>query len=64
MAVNSLGESAEQFMVKLPKPVAEALRAIAAEEYETPAAWARRAIIEKLRANGKLPRSQIGEEIA
>lgn len=58
MAINSLGPDVESQMLKMPTPVMDAVRAAAAANYETAAAWMRRAVIDKLRAEGRLPQQE------
>jgi hypothetical protein len=55
MAVRTLGDGPVSIPVKLPAEVAQAVADAAAVNYETQQSWIRRVIIERLRAEGRLP---------
>jgi len=54
MAIEQLGPGPHLMNLKLPKAVWEAVVEAANANYETPAAFVRRAVIEKLRQEGRV----------
>ena len=55
MAVQTLGDEPHIINIKLPAPVAEAIKGAADANYETQQNWIRRVLIERLRSEGRIP---------
>lgn len=52
-----MGEDVSQVALKLPSPVLDALTAAAKQNYESTANYIRRAVVDRLRAEGYLPKT-------